>query len=89
MAPPASDSTDLTEEQRLHCRQLITQYAELDAHERAAWVDNVVRDVWLMQNEEYNWTLLGAPDPNNVDLTFGWTEKVRAPFTLTMPPLSS
>lgn len=76
-----SDFTHLTEEQRVHCRQLIPEFAQLNAQERGPWMDTVVRDVWLMLNPDYNWTEEGEPDRQDELLTYGWTERVRGRFS--------
>lgn len=49
----------------------------MDTSERDDWVGDVLRHVWLLENESYNWTEEGVPDENDDSITYGWTLKVR------------
>ncbi|KZV59837.1 hypothetical protein PENSPDRAFT_694807 [Peniophora sp. CONT] len=74
MSHQPSNSTELTDDQREYCRKRLAEYATLDAPARTAWLDTVLRHVWLMENDDYNWSKDGRPDPDNEDLSFGWTQ---------------
>ena len=73
-APPIVH--DLTESQRVYCRARLLDWAELDACDRAEWMDVAVRDVFLLENKNHNW--VGRP-VDNVD--FLTTEAVRLSST--------
>ena len=51
--PKAID--DLTEAQCVHCRARIIEWAELDPSDRADWLEDTVRDVFLLEHKSHNW----------------------------------
>lgn len=77
MAHVPSNPTALTDDQREYCRTHITEFASLANSEREAWIADVIRHVWLLENEGYNWTELGKPDEKDETMTYGWTLTVR------------
>ena len=77
MTPQPADAVDLTPDQKEYCRGRLEEWAELDYDERADWMDSIARDVWLLANPSYNWTLLGEPVADEQGVNFAWTEKVR------------
>ena len=73
MATPPVALEELTADQIEYVRKRLTSWAELDPAERATWLDETARDVWLLENREYNWTMLGEPDPEDDRYNFMWT----------------
>ena len=72
--PKAID--DLTEAQRVHCRARIIEWAELDPSDRADWLEDTVRDVFLLEHKSHNWE--GRPEPeDDIFDEFDRTEEVR------------
>ena len=79
MATPNIEEADLTGDQREFCRKRLTSWAELDKSERGDWLDNTAKEVWLMENPEYNWTELGRPALDDDRYNFRWTLEVSHP----------
>ncbi|VDC00385.1 unnamed protein product [Peniophora sp. CBMAI 1063] len=62
----------LTDQQLLRCREHLETWAALAPKDRDAFAQTVTREVWLMENPDYNWTACGRP-AFNADTTYYWT----------------
>ena len=75
MSEAPEDTPSLSQAQLAYLRERCKTFAALDDHERQAYVQGVVRDVWIMENPDYDWSK-GEPDMSDEDYTYGWTVMV-------------
>ncbi|KZV60284.1 hypothetical protein PENSPDRAFT_694392 [Peniophora sp. CONT] len=72
MSAPRESNCRLTDHQLLRVRDHIERYAGLRDSEKEDFHDEVARDVWMMVNDDYNWTELGEP-PDDGTTSYWWT----------------
>lgn len=65
----------LTGEQLALCRSRLEDWASLTEAERDSFLNDTVRDAWLLENPNYNWSDLGVPEDDGVT-TYYWTYNV-------------
>lgn len=75
MGDNAAQERALTKAQVKYCRGQLEEYAALDVGERNAWINDFIRDVWLLENQTYDWTRDGPPSQES-GTSFAWTRNV-------------
>ncbi|KZV59728.1 hypothetical protein PENSPDRAFT_694891 [Peniophora sp. CONT] len=72
MSAPPKATCRLSDMQLLAVRDHIERYAGLKDVEKEDFHNVVARDVWLLENDGYNWTEKGEP-PNDGTNSYAWT----------------
>ena len=77
---PRATTWKLVPSQLALCRSRLKDWVILqNERDREKFCADLSRDVWLLENADYNWQEHGKPEESE-DTTYYWTENVRPPL---------